>query len=313
MEGELDRVAIRATVNAMGQLLRWCCVVALVSGCSKKEDKGGPAPGPGSAVAATGPGAAAATAQPKPDDKPPPPDDVRKGDARVVNLLHDEAGKPVTIDIWGKRSFEHGPVQFAKNIAYGQASPHFGIPKGTSTIAVIAGGHVDDAKVEVGSVAAAKDGEEITTLMYRNYGKPSSIVRGAKPAGVYNAPEPPAAGKGLVYFYAGPLIDHEDKLRDKYGGRTFYVGDGSTTCRPQRIEAAGKQPAMLGGTNPTEYELAPGKAKFTFHKWQPGKDCTTPAVLETEVDVVEGKGTFVILHSPDAGGSIEALQLPLWK
>src|SRR5690606_28508035 len=103
-------------------------IAPLALGCSKKQDAGGEgAPPAGSAGSA----AAKAVAQPeapKPPEKPPAPPETLEGDSRVVNLLLDEAGKPMTIDVWGKRSFEYGPMQFAKEVAYGTVTPHFGIP-----------------------------------------------------------------------------------------------------------------------------------------------------------------------------------------
>lgn len=277
----------------------------MTASCKGGDKKKEPAPTAGSSAAASGSAAAA-----DPAAKPPAPAAALKGDSRVVNLLVDEGGKPVALDIWGKRSFEYGPMQFAKDLAYGQATPHFGIPKGTSTIAVAAGS--GDKGKEMGSVWASQDGEEITTVMYRDGATPRSIVLGMKPPGTHNAPEPPKAGTGLVVMYAGPIDGLKDKLTERYGGATFYVGDGSTTCRAQRGLDVGKG-TLLGGTNVVTFELPPGNAKFSLHKWVPGKDCTTPAVFDLEVDVVDGKGTYVILHSPDVGGTVAALQFPIWK
>jgi hypothetical protein len=282
-------------------------VIAVLVACSKKDADSKKEPAVGGSAAA----AAATTTVPEAPTKPPPPPESFKGDNRVVNLLLDESGKPMTIDIWGKRSFEYGPIQFAKDVAYGQASAYFGIPTGTSTIAVPAG--AGDRAKEVGSLFAAKDGEEITTVMFREDNQPKSIVMGMKPVDLHNAPAAPPAGKGTIYIYAGPLRGIEAKLTEKYGGSAFYVGDGSTTCLRQRLEDQGKQAAILGGTNSTTHDVAPGKAKVTLHKWEPGKNCTTPAVHELEVEVADGKGTFVVLHSPDNGSTIAAVQIPMWK
>jgi hypothetical protein len=254
-------------------------------------------------------------ALPAQGDKPPPPDDVRKGDSRIVNLLVDASGKPMSLDVWGKRSFEWGPLQLAKDVKYGEASPYFGIPKGMSPAAVPAGsGHPEAAADgdKVIGIASAKEGEEITTVIFRENDRATAPIFGMKPPGTYNAPEPPAAGKGLIYVYAGPLSTHDAALKDKYGGRSFHVGDGSATCLRQRAEDQGKSAAILGGTNATQHEVQPGKTKVTFHRW-PGKKCADPAVFEIVVDVAADKGTFVILHSPDGGQTIEALQLPMWK
>ncbi len=292
----------------------WLVVLALAA-CSKSQTEGNKSSG-GTAIAneGNGPAASRAGASPtemqKAPDKAPPPDDQLKGAARVVNLLVDEAGKPITIDVWGRRWLTWGPRQFAANVGYGQVTPHFGIGKGMATVAVVAGGG-PDAK-EIGSLFGPQDGEELTTVMFRNDGRPASIVLGMKPPGTMNAPEPPPAGKGLLMVFAMPLSDHEKALTEPYGGRSFYVGDGSTTCLHQRVQDQGMQPAILGGTNPTLHDLPPGPAKITMHKWLPGKDCTTPAVFETEVEVKDGGGTLLILHSPD-GKKIEALPLPMWR
>lgn len=294
----------------MGKLLGVVCLSLFTYGC-KKEEKATPsaAPATGSAAATTGSATAPLVRE---ETLPEPPADSRKGDSRVVNLLVDEAGKPVTVDIWGKRSFEWRPVQFAKDLAYGQTTPHFGIPTGMSTVIVPTGAGPDARKSEVGSVWASKEGEEVTTVVFRDGGSARSVVMGMKPPELHNAPAAPPAGKGLIYIFANPLTHHEAKLKEKFGGSTFYVGDGSQTCLRQRVEDQGQKGALLGGTNTTSHDVAPGKVKVTFHKWEPGKDCTTPPVFETEVEVADGKGTFVILHSPD-GASIAALQIPMWK
>lgn len=295
-------------MNTFSRIL-WVGVV--VVGCSKKKEEKPDKPAPAKAITESA-SLGSATA-PVTKDLPEPPADVRKGDSRVVNLLTDEAGKPVTVDVWGKRSFEYGPTSFAKDIAYGQATPHFGIPKGMSTIVIAAGADMKDRKSELGSVWASKEGEEVTTVVFRDGASPRSMVMGMKPEGLHNAPAAPPAGKGMIYIYANPLTHVEAKLKEKFGGSTFYVGDGSDKCLRQRVEESGQKGFLLGGTNTTTHDVAPGKVKVTFHKWEPGKDCTTPPVFETEVEVADGKGTFVILHSPDGGVSLAAMQLPMWK
>jgi len=299
----------------MHRFIRFGCVLALVAGCgkTKNDHDTGAAVSTGSASASTGSAGTAGPATVATPDKAPPPAESRKGDSRVVNLLLDEAGKPSTVDVWGKRSFEWGPLQFAKALGYGQSTPHFGIPKGMSTVIVPTGADPHDRKQEMGWVWASQAGGGVTTGIYRDEGQGRSIVMGMKPAELHNAPAAPPAGKGLIYIYAGPLRVYEAKLTEKYGGSAFYVGDGSTTCLRQRLEDKGQQPAILGGTNATSHDVAPGKTKVTLHKWEPGNNCTTPPVAELDVDVADGKGTFVILHSPDAGGTISALQLPMWK
>ncbi len=280
-------------------------VLVIATACSKSKDT--------DASKTTG---SAAMVVPVQTELPPPPKESFKGSVRVINLLLKGGTEPLTVDIWGKRSFEFGPFQQAKNIAYGTATEWFGIPQGQSTVVVAAGASAD-TKDTVGSVWANKDGEETTTLLYWKEGSAISAMMSTKPTGVNDAPDPPPAGKGLVYLTAQPLMHHEKTLEAAIGGRSFYVGDGNGTCVHQRVQDKGFQRSILGGTQPTLHDLPPGKATFTFHQWPSGpnmrdKECTSPKLFEVTVDVVEGKGHLVVLHTKD-GKTLEAAQFPLWK
>jgi len=283
-------------------------VVTILAACSKGKDA--------SETDNSKPAGSAAMVAPVKAELPPPPKESFKGSVRVINLLLKGGTTPLTIDVWGKRSFEFGPFQQAKGIAYGAATDWFGIPNGQSTVVVEAGASAD-TKATIGSVWANKDGEEATTLLYWKEGSAVSALMNTKPAGQNDAPEPPPAGKGLVYFTAQPLMHHEKTLETALGSRSFYVGDGKGACIHQRVQDKGFQAAILGGTQPTLHDLPPGKATFTFHKWPSGpnmsdKACTSPALFEVTVDVADGTGHLVVLHSRD-GKAIEAAQFPLWK
>ena len=76
------------------------------------------------------------------------------------------------------------------------------------------------------------------------------------------------------------------------------VGEPGDTCSK----------AVLGGTNYTKHEVAPGKAKFTLHKW-PG-DCKSPALYTIEADVEADKGVRVEVFTKD-GKSLAHSAMPL--
>jgi hypothetical protein len=98
---------------------------------------------------------------------------------------------------------------------------------------------------------------------------------------------------------AGQLRPHEKSLDPKYNPSSFYVGDGKGACVHQRVEDQGFQAAILGGTNPTQHDVAPGKTTFTLHKWPSAEKCSTEALYTFEVDGQDGKGTLVQLYTPD--------------
>lgn len=276
--------------------------LALAPGCGKKKDEapGGAeprgAPEAGDTPAGD-PGKAGAAAEPKPEEKPAPPPASFKGKARVINLLVDRDGKAHTIDVWAKRSFTHGPVRLAQNVAPGTASDWFGVPEG-SPVTFVAAGADSDAE-SVGGLSAPGEGETRTvTLTLNDAGEPTSGQTSFEPT-------PPAAGKGLVVLEAGAFQGHAEAFTPLLGawGFSFKVGDGKG-CRE------GRQPGLnLGGTSYVDYEVDPGQVTFTLHK---GDDytCAQPAVYTITLDVAADSSHMVHVYTPDAKG-ITHLVLPI--
>lgn len=285
----------------------------VVAACGKKDDGGKPKADDTRAKAPMGSGSAAAgsAAAPK-NELPPPPADAAKGQTRVVNLWLGPDGKTQAVDVWAKRSFQYGPTRLAENVAYGQASPAFGIPTGMSTIVVPAGAGVE-AKA-LGGLFPTKEGEAALGFLYNRDGV--AVVSALPEKGGSDPIEPPAAGKGLVVLFAGPTGAFAKELAAAGKSDSFYIGDGTGACRKQRIEdklgSDGKTPfqaMILGGTQRPELALDPGKHKITLHKW-PGDGCKTPAIHEFEVEVAAGAAQWVFVHSPDRA-SLAVMTLPL--
>ena len=287
----------------MNKILGVTCA-AVLFGCGKSDkDKAKPAPTPADKPAPGASGGATAgggtTAAPPAADKPPPPADTFKGKVRVVNLLVDRAGKSQAIDVWAKRSFEHGPVRLAENIALGTASPWFATPAGHSIVIVPTGAGPDARDRELGGLSAGKDGEMFShTLTLNDGGTPTAGLSSFKAA-------KPAAGQGLVVLEAGAFMGHAEAFKPTLGswGYAFKVGDG-TACR------TGRQKGLdLGGTSYVDYEVAPGPATFTLHMGD-DYECKKPAVYTLTVDATADAATMVHVYTPDAK-TITHVTLPL--
>jgi hypothetical protein len=286
----------------MNKLLGVTCALALL-GCGKKDDKDKGAkpevkPPAGSAAVANG-GTGTAPEAPKPAEKPAPPADTFKGKVRVVNLLVDRAGKSQAIDVWAKRSFEHGPVRLAENIALGAASPWFATPAGHSIVIVPTGAGPDARDRELGGLSAGAEGEMFShTLTLNDGGAPTAGLSSFKAA-------KPAAGQGLVVLEAGAFMGHAEAFKPLLGawGYAFKVGDG-TACR------TGRQKGLdLGGTSYVDYEVPPGKATFTLHMGD-DYECKKPAVYTISVDATADTASMVHVYTPDAK-TITHVVLPL--
>lgn len=235
---------------------------------------------------------------PKKPDLPPPPADALEGHVRVINLYVDAAGKSQSVDVWAKRTFEWGPVKLAENIELGKASPWFQHAKGQS-MAIFPAGKGPEGD-ELGGLFGAKKGEYITsTLMWQEGGASATADWEIRDGEDANAITAPPAGKGLVVIRANQLRAHEKNLDPKYNPSSFYVGDGKGTCVHQRVEDKGFQAAVLGGTNPTMHDVAPGKTTFTLHKWPSNDGCKSEPVYTFGVEVQDGKGALVVLYTPD--------------
>lgn len=263
-------------------------------GCGDKKSPGSPA-GSGAASAATPDPKDAPAVR---DELPPAPETaMRKGKARLINLLADaKTGKTDTVDVWAVRSFKYGPARLVEGLKFGQASAWFTAAEGMSVVAVPAGAP-GESKDKLTSVSVPTKPVNETSILYRD--RDGSAIC-ATPGGM---PEPSSvpADKALVVLDASQLMGFETQLTaSPLGGRSFQVGDGNGTC----LTGA----AVLGGTNHTHHEVAPGPFRFTLHKW-PG-DCKSEPVAEVKVDGVAGKGQIVYLHTAD-GKSLSQLVVPL--
>lgn len=288
----------------MHKLMGIVCVVSLL-GCGKgdkSDKKNASAGGATTTVAAAGTGAGTAAGQPaapKPADKPAPPADSFKGKVRVVNLLVDRDGKSQAIDVWAKRTFEHGPVRLAENVPLGAASPWFATPESHSIVIVPTGAGPDARAQELGGLSAGKEGEMFShTLTLNDGGKPTAGLSSFKAT-------KPAAGQGLVVLEAGAFMGHADAFKPMLGGwgYAFKVGDG-TACRTGR-----QKDLNLGGTSYVDYEVPPGAATFTLHMGD-DYDCKKPPVYTLTVDAAADTATMVHVYTADAK-TITHLTLPL--
>ena len=279
-------------------------LLVISASCGKKggddKDKQPPAGGGG--------GSGATTIAPRePEKRGAPPKDVYKGKNRLVNLYVGPDGKTQTVDVWVKRGFKYDPVKLAENIEFGKASTWFGIPQNMSPVVLPAGGKPDDK--ELSPMAYGKADEVVTGILQNSRGQPSVVTRYDVSASMPGAPQPPTKGKGTLVLDAGQLSEFESVLAEKFGGRSFYVGDGAGACRPPRDPK--NEALALGGTAEKELELDPGKVKITLHKWpgKKGEECKTPAVFEFEAEVIADKAQRIFVFTPDGGKSLATLTL----
>lgn len=274
----------------------WLLVALLVSACGKKGDDHG--------TAKSGSTNEPIALPPKVEAAPPPKESY-KGKNRVVNLVMGKDGKSQAGEVWVRRGFKYAPVKLAESVAFGKASTWFGVPEHMSPVFLPVGAKPDDK--EIAGVGYGKADEVITNVLYTEGDKISSVTLYDLSKEMAQAPKPPAAGKGLVVVWAMPLMGFEKELTEKFGGRSFNVGDGAGACRPQRDP---KMAALaLGGTSTYELDLPPGKAKVSLHKW-PGRECKD-AVYDFEVEAIADKAQWVFLYTPDGGKTIATLALPL--
>lgn len=280
-------------------------LMLVAAGCGKKggDDKNKQPP-----AGSGGGGAGTTTVAPQePEKKGAPPKEVYRGKNRLVNLYVGPDGKTQTVDVWVKRGFKYDPVKLAENVEFGKASTWFGIPENMSPVVIPAGGKPDDKALS--PMAYGKADEVVTGILQNSGGQPSVSTRYDVSATMPGAPQPPTKGKGTLVLDAGQLSEFEKALTEKFGGRSFYVGDGTGACRPPRdpkMESLG-----LGGTAEKELELDPGKVKITLHKWpgQRGEECKTPAVFELEAEVIADKAQRIYVYTPDGGKTLATLTL----
>jgi hypothetical protein len=274
----------------------------LAFGCGKQgEDAKGTA-GSTSSVKEPPPPPVAAN-----EEKGPPPKEEYKGKNRLVNLYVGPDGKTQTVDVWVRRGFKWGPVKIAENVEFGKASTWFGVPSNMSPVVLPVGAKPDDK--EISPMAYGKADEVVTGVLTRNYGRASVVSVYDVSKEMTQAVKPPSAGKGTLILHAGQLTEYDKQLAEKFGGRSFYVGDGAGACRPHRDPKM--EMLALGGTATRELELDPGKVKITLHKWpgKRGEECTTPPVYELEAEAVADKAQHLFVYTPDGGTSLATLAL----
>ncbi len=264
-------------------------------GCGDKKPPGTPY---GAGSAATPDPYAQKTPPPVEAELPPAPESaMRKGKARLINLLADaKTGKTEAVDVWAVRSFKYGPARLVEGLKFGQASAWFTAAEGMSVVAVPAGAPGESTNKLTGVNVPSKP-ENATSILYRDRdGSPTCATPGGMPA-----PSSVPADKALIVLDASQLMGFETQLTaSPIGGRSFEVGDGNGTCLSGTV--------VLGGTNHTHHEIAPGPFRFTLHKW-PG-NCMSEPVAEVKVEGVAGKGQIVYLHTAD-GKSLSQLSVPL--
>lgn len=270
-------------------------VLLFTVGCGKKQDEGGTAAPSPKATATQGSSAAVASAVAEPSrGKKPIPEEKMLAKVRLVNLYVAPDGKSESVDVWAIGGM-YEPTKLASGIEFGTASDWFATPVGSGMrlILVPSGAPGEDGKKLGGMSIGAKDRMETTTFI-RDSGKPSAAVVGGA-----DKVAKPAAGKGVVLLHAGQLSDFENELKQTpLGGRSFMVGEPGGTCAAM----------VLGGTNSTKHEVAPGTAKLTLHKF-PG-DCKSPALHTLSVDVAADSGVRVELFTKD-GKTLEQVSMPI--
>lgn len=238
---------------------------------------------------------------------PPPDPSVFEGSNRVVNLWVGPDGETTAIDVWGRRTFSNGPLLLAEDVGFGRASDYFSAPPEYHLVVVGAGAGPDGE--ERASMFNATDGEQITLIFtngdeFGGVDAPNLIERGPQ------APDPPAEGNGLIVLTAPNVGAHSDRLTASVGGDAFFVGDGSDTCRTQRVEAGGFPPDVLGGTQQIELEVPPGSAAISLHPWFSPDECAQPSVLDLTLAVGAGEAVLVVVYTTD-GTSLSAVTLPV--
>ena len=245
---------------------------------------------------------------------PPPDPDTYVGAARVVNLYVDGDGNTLIVDIWGRRTFTNGPIVLAEGVGFGEASDYFAAPDGY-VIHMVETGEGPDAD-EVGSLFNPAEGEQSTTLLiWDGEGSASASLlfpEVVSPDSIFEVAGPPDAGTGLIILQANQLNPHGDDL----SAAAFYVGTpGADDCLPQSPLGGLGDGVILGGTQPSYHEVAPGPFEFTLHPWPSGPGVTESCAEETvypalQIEVPDGGRAWVFLYTTDGLATVAALTLP---
>lgn len=241
---------------------------------------------------------------------PPPDPSSFEGAHRVVNLFAEPASEgpgPTAIDVWGRRTFSHGPVLLAENVGFGEATGYFAAPVGSRAVIVSAGAGPDGE--ERSALPDAVDTVQVTTVFTNGAEPTSETALDLFERGSESAPAPPADSSGLVIVVAANLSAFDDELSASVGGSSFLIGDGSATCRSQRIEATGVAGVILGEADRVELEVPPGPALISLHVSSLRNDCDRASVIEVTVDIVAGATTTLLAYTRDGTG-LSTLALP---
>jgi hypothetical protein len=244
-----------------------------------------------------------------PAELPAPDPSSFTGARRVVNLFAEPTGDgaaPGSVDVWGRRTFTNGPVLLAEDIGFGEASEYFAAPDGYRLVIVSSRAGPDGE--ERATLTDAADDEQVT-IVFTNADDATTATASRLSEGASDrAPAPPADDRGLVVLFAPNLPAFGDGLVASVGGDTFAVGDGSATCRTQRVETTGAAAEVLGGAAVVELEAAPGPTLISLHPLPSPDGCDQPSAVDVTVDVVAGEVTTVLVYTAD-GTTLETLAL----
>lgn len=245
-----------------------------------------------------------------PAELPPPDPSSYAGSHRVVNLVTNavaDGAVPTAIDVWARRTFTHGPVLLAEGIGFEQESGYFAAPVGADVVIVGAGAGPDGAQLAV--LPDLTGDEQATTVITNGDGDAVETALQLDERGTDRVPAPPEADHGLVVVVAANLDAFDEELRSSVGGAEFLVGDGSATCRVQRIESTGVAAEVVGAAARVEFEVPPGPVAFSLHPAPSPNGCDQPSILDVTVDVVARETTTLLVYTRD-GTALTTVSLP---
>ena len=151
--------------------------------------------------------------------------------------------------------------------------------------------------------------EQATTVITNGDGDSVETALQLFERGTDRVPAPPEADHGLVVVVGANLEAFDEELRSSVGGAEFLVGDGSPTCRMQRIESTGAAAEVVGADARVEFELPPGPASFSLHPAPSPNGCDQPSILDVTVDVAVGETTTLLVYTRD-GTALTTVSLP---
>lgn len=235
-----------------------------------------------------------------PAELPPPDPSTYAGSHRVVNLFSDAVADgtvPTAIDVWARRTFTHGPVLLAEGVGFAQDSAYFASPVGADVVIVGAGAGPDGE--QLAELPDLTGDEQATTVLTNGDGDSVETALHLYERGSDQAPTPAEADHGLVVVVAANLEAFDEALRSSVGSAEFAVGDGSATCRVQRIESTGAAAEIVGASARVEFEVPPGPAPFSLHPASSPDRCEQPPTVDMTVDVAAGETTTLLVYTRD--------------